>query len=149
MIKNDINQPLIAHLTEIEIHKLGTKTRRLIALIGLPETIKLLQARGGAPFFIPKHSDKTRTLQDILLPESIKKLSKSEMSNKIISLPKADKMLQQVRDIYITSQRGLISRRQLAKQFNITTRHVLNIWLKNPLETEEKKSEQQAQQTLL
>lgn len=144
MVETDIKE----RLKLIKTHSLPPQTKAFVALIGLAETIKLLQARGGSPLYIPKLSDKTRTLPEILQPDSIKKLATSAMAGHIIDLPKADKLLQQLRNLDIISQRGIKSRRELAKEFNLTTRHIQGIWSEDPIEKEEAQKTQPAQKHL-
>ena len=135
MIKSDIN----SRLQHIKTHKLPPQSRAFIALIGLPETIKLLKARGGAPLYIPKHQDKTTVLAEILRPESISKLTISDMAGHSITLPKVDKLLRQLRNIDIISQRGIKTRRELALEFNLTTRRIQGIWAENAIKEAKKK----------
>jgi Mor family transcriptional regulator len=131
MSEQDLNSSkpqLKDHLTVIKTDVLPPQIRVFVTIIGLAETIKLLQARGGAPIRIPESSKQADVLSLIISPESVSKLRNSHLAGKMISCPKVDKLLQQVRNMDILSQKGITSRRQLAQRYDLSTRHVQNIW---------------------
>jgi len=128
MTKINVN----GRLKTIKVYNLPPQSRAFIALIGLPETLRLLRAYGGTPVYIPKSSDNSKKLAEVLSTQSIDKLANTAMAGRFISLPKVDKLLQQIRNMDIISQRGIKSRRELAQEYNLTTRHIQGIWSVKP-----------------
>ena len=124
MPENDFNPGLKA----IKTHILPPQIRVLVGIIGLPETLKLLQARGGTLTYIPKTGDKSVVFTQLLQARSLEKLMHSDLAGQEVHLPKADKLLKQIRDMEIISQRGIKSRAELAREYNLTIRRIQGIW---------------------
>ena len=103
-------------------------TRRFINVIGLDETIKLLKALGGTRIRIPVNPDKSVALKGVISDDAIEKLSDA-MPDERFDLPKADKALNQLRDlsIHIHRRDGHASAPQLALKHNLTRRQIINI----------------------
>ena len=103
-------------------------TRRIVAAIGVAGTMRLLKARGGIRLWLPKHGDRSNVLQDILGCEHTAQLLAAFPDADVISLPKADKLLAQIRDAAIRSEHEAgDSLAVLALRYDLTERHVLNI----------------------
>lgn len=103
---------------------LPPQIRTLVATIGIAETLRLLDARGGVPTYIPEDPSRS-SLVDLLKPESVAALS-SRFARERLDLPKADKMRKQLRDHYIREarRRGAKSGRQLAKELGLSWRMI-------------------------
>ncbi len=113
-------------LSTIDPDTLPPQIRQLVALIGLPETFKLLQAKGGTQLRIPKVASKAEVLPEFLQCESIELLCKAWPA-KVIDVPKVDKILLQIRNQAITEARATQSASQLARSFDLTRRQIINI----------------------
>ena len=103
-------------------------TRRIVAAIGVAGTMRLLKARGGIRLWLPKNGDRSNVLQDILGREHTAQLLAAFPDADVISLPKADKLLAQIRDAAIRSEHDAgDSLAVLALRYDLTERHVLNV----------------------
>lgn len=111
---------------------LPPQIRALVETIGIAETLRLLEARGGIPTYIPE--DPARScLSDVLQPESVAALSRS-FGRLRLDLPKADKMRKQLRDHYVREARrqGAKSGRQLARELGLSWRMIKYISAEDP-----------------
>ncbi|WP_293392969.1 Mor transcription activator family protein [Nevskia sp.] len=103
-------------------------TRRIVGAIGVAATVRLLKSRGGTRLWVPKQSARSEVLTDILGRDLAEQLVKAFANDVVISLPKADKMLAQVRDTAIRSEHAAgDSMAVLALRYDLTERHVLNV----------------------
>ena len=66
-------------------------------------------------------------LGSILTPEAITSLTKSELAGKRLELPKADKALQQLRNIAIAEARKIHTAPQVAQMFDLSRRRIIMI----------------------
>lgn len=107
---------------------LPPQMRELVKVIGLAETIVLLKEKGGQPFRFPLSCNSENNLKTILKPNSIRLLCNSEFSGQRIDMPKCDKIINQIRNLYILSQRYKKTKTVLAKEFDLTTRSIQLIW---------------------
>ncbi|NOR70000.1 MAG: hypothetical protein GQ532_09970 [Methylomarinum sp.] len=114
------------YLSNIDPDTLPPQIRQLVALIGLPETFKLLQAKGGTQLRIPKIANRAEVLPEILQDESVDLLCKA-WSGKVFDVPKVDKILLQIRNQVISKARATQSASQLARSFDLTRRQIINI----------------------
>lgn len=103
---------------------LPPQMRELVRLIGIPETLKLLQARGGLPTYIGKDPARSQ-LCKVISEHAIRALSEV-YGDTTLDLPKADKMIAQLRNLYIVRVResGEKSGRQLAAELGLTWRMI-------------------------
>jgi hypothetical protein len=104
---------------------LPPQVRELVRLIGLPQTIALLKARGGRPLAVAVHPEQCVTLRTILSREALAILCE-EHGGTTLDLPKADKVHTQLRNHYIHQARatGAKSGRQLAAELGLTWRQI-------------------------
>lgn len=111
----------------IDARLLPPQMRVLVATIGVPETLKLLERRGGIPTYIAEDPAQS-VLRAFLRPDSVAALAK-RFGRQTLDLPKPDKLNQQLRDHYIRRARrqSLKSGRQLAREFSLTWRRVKQI----------------------
>ena len=119
--------PIIEHkdLELVDPKLLPPQIRFYINVIGLPGTLKLLDAKGGTIFRFPLSAKGTQ-LEKILGYESANKLCEV-IGGEIKELPKADKILMQLRDHAINEARKTMSASQAALKFNLTRRHIINL----------------------
>lgn len=113
-------------LIAVDPNRLPPQIRQFVVVIGLPATVKLLQQRGGTTLRIAKRAEKSEVLLEILSFDVVKKLC-SAMPGKILQLPKADKILLQIRNKAIRVERGSVSAAQLALKYSLTRRQIINI----------------------
>lgn len=102
--------------------------RQLVRVIGMAETIVLLQKRGGIPTRMPTAAEADHeVLGTILSADAIAALTDSELAGKRLELPKADKALQQLRNLAIAEARRTHTAPQVAQMFDLTRRRVIMI----------------------
>jgi len=109
---------------------LPPQIRFYINTIGLPNTLKLLQSKGGTFLRVPL-SPSGSELEKIIGFDSANKLCEV-IGGEIKELPKADKILMQLRDRAINEARKTMSASQAALKFNLTRRHIINLTNKDP-----------------
>lgn len=115
-------------ITLVDEKLLPPVARQLVRVIGMPETINLLQERGGIPTRMPTAAEAQHgVLGRILTPESIAALTKSDLAGKRLELPKADKALQQLRNLAIAEARRTHTAPEVARMFRLTRRRVIMI----------------------
>jgi len=119
-------------MTEIDVQHvdttmLPTQMSLLINIIGLPETVKLIDAYGGHRVRISA-TGQSKELEQHISKASVKKLSESTFSGQRVTLPKADKLVQQLRNMDIVANRGNNTKRELARKYNLTSRTIQKIW---------------------
>ncbi len=106
---------------------LPPQIRQLVQIIGLPATIVLLDHHGGTLLRIPMNSDDSRSqLGDIVGIDAAKKLCAAK-GGKRLELPKADKIIIQIRNHAIHKARETMSANDAAKYFNLSRRQIINI----------------------
>jgi hypothetical protein len=108
---------------------LPPQIRCLVKLIGMPDTLALLRARGGlGPTYIPVTPDPTCALAAVISRESLDIMCE-RYGRDMLDLPKPDKVLQQLRNHYINeaSRQGAKSGRQLAAETGLTWRMIKKI----------------------
>jgi hypothetical protein len=117
-------------LDNIDVRLLPPQMRFLVEIIGLPETIVLLKNKGGMLLQIPKGERDVESydLYEILSAESIQKLCASRFADERVTLPKVDKILDQIRNIEIRNSKPTTTRAQLAKKYNLSFRQIQRLW---------------------
>ncbi len=110
----------------IDERLLPTQIRLIAREIGLLETVKLLEARGGLPTYIAENPEQSQ-LCEVLSRESVASLCDA-FGGRTLDLPKPDKVVQQLRDLYITEARANgVSGRRLARDTGLTHRRIKQI----------------------
>lgn len=104
---------------------LPPQIRAFIQIIGLPDTITLLENKGGTFIRIPFEA-KGSQLENIVGYASASKLCEA-MGGEKKELPKSDKILTQLRNHAIRNARKSMSASEVALKFNLTRRHVINL----------------------
>lgn len=109
-----------------ELPKLPGQLTRLVRAIGLPATLRLLEARGGTVIKLPKRN--AGVLLTWLEPAEIRKLVE-EFGSRELELPRADKIVAHFRNVTIHTQHHVegISLAKLALQYQLTLSQVKKI----------------------
>ncbi len=115
-----------ADLDAVNADLLPPQARQLVRLIGMVNTLTLLEQRGGVTLRIPTKAMEAVYLRDVLPMDAIIELCKA-MPGKRIELPKLDKITLQIRNQVIRAERQQVSASKVALRFNLTRRQVINI----------------------
>lgn len=115
------------HLHLVNPELLPPQVRMLVRLIGLPQTLRLLEARGGIPTYIPMQPGHATELHKIISAEALAALARSDLAGKTIELPKSDKIRLQIRNHAIRNARREMSAASTARMFGLTRRQVINV----------------------
>lgn len=100
---------------------------QLIRLIGVPDTLRLLEARGGLRYRVPRHPERAEVLTRLISRESVRTLCEA-LGDQEIDLPKSDKLHAQIRDAAIRAERAAgASAAEVARRYRLTRRRVLQI----------------------
>ncbi len=103
-------------------------TRRIVGAIGVAATMKLLKARGGIRLWLPKNSENSEILTELLGRQLAAQLVEAFPDERVIKMPKADKLLAQIRDDAIRAQYAKgDSQAVLAIRYDLTDRQIENI----------------------
>ena len=113
----------------IDIEYLPPLVQELIEVMGLPEAIKLLEARGGLPTYVPERPERSGVLSRIVSDVALCALC-GRFGRETLDLPKMDGITQQLRNRQIVSAKGQVSGYDLAQQHGLSYRHVKRIWQK-------------------
>lgn len=105
---------------------LPPQMRGLVKIIGLPDTIKLLQAYGGQRIWVPLGKSSDSYLDKTISRDAVKELANSQYAGLRITLPKIDKILSQIRNLHIQSSPE-VPKSVFARQYNLTIRQVQRI----------------------
>ena len=116
----------IDNLELINPEMLTPVARKFAELIGIEQTIALFKFRGGLDTYIPMRGE-SLLLSEVLTTESLAILAASDLAGTEIYLPKADRALQQIRNIAIRSAREHHSVPVVARDFGLSRRQVINI----------------------
>lgn len=113
-------------LALIDLEKLPFTLKDIVDCIGRHDAYQLSLYFGGRPLYIPKYPGRSALIK-LLGEEALKKLS-HRFSGTTLEIPKHDHFDRQLRDIAILrdSKQG-ISRKDLAKKYNLCLRHIGNI----------------------
>ena len=113
-------------LDAVNAKLLPPQARRLVGLIGLVNTLKLLEVRGGVTLRIPVNASESAVLREGLPMDAIIKLC-AAMPGQRLELPKCDKILVQIRNRAIQHERPHKSAPALALKYNLIPRHIISI----------------------
>jgi hypothetical protein len=113
--------------TTVDLNLLPPQLKMLVGHIGFASTLKLIRARGGQQVWVPKKSTGDRVLAQVIGKDSLAKLVEHHGGERL-ELPKEDKILIQLRDHALWAKRQAgATESELAREFNITRRWVLEI----------------------
>lgn len=114
--------------TAIDIDLLEPLLQDLVDLIGLHPTMQLVHAYGGVRLYVPKlELDGDHYLVRLIGPGAAKKLQSIYGGEPHFDIPKAERALRAVRNAAIRTKRLNTSLRQLALEYHLTERQILNI----------------------
>lgn len=105
---------------------LPPQARNLVKLIGMANTLTLLEKRGGITLRIPVNALESDVLLAILPVEAVQALSEA-MPGQRLELPKCDKIIKQLRNLAIRQARKNQSASQLATAYNLSRRQIINL----------------------
>lgn len=111
----------------IDERLLPPQMRDLIKLIGLSETLRLIQHRGGGRVRIPI-TEYPNELDRVLCRATVIKLIDSKLAGQRLTLPKMDKVIAQLRDMDIRANRYRLTKNELARRYNLHERRIQQIW---------------------
>lgn len=111
----------------VDLSSLPPQLKLLVQRIGYAATLKLIRARGGQQVWLPKKATADRVLAQIIGHSALAKLV-AHHGGERLELPKEDKILIQLRDqaLFARREQGA-TESELAREFNITRRWVLEI----------------------
>ncbi|MGZ8153053.1 MAG: hypothetical protein ACXW1U_14500 [Methylobacter sp.] len=117
-----------SELAGVNVQLLVPLVRDLVGLIGIINTLTLLEARGGIPLRIPVHADRdtANVLKAILPLEDVIKLC-DKWPGQWLNPPKPDRILRQIRDYYLRHDREQLTAPAVALKYKLTRRQVINI----------------------
>lgn len=110
----------------VDVTMLPLQARDLAKIIGLPDTLKILKAYGGHRLFVPNGTKKDTQLQLLITEEGYIKLCKSHLAGSRLTLPKVDKIIEQIRNHHIRTSSD-VNKATFARQYDLTQRHVQRI----------------------
>lgn len=123
--------------TEVDLNLLPPQLKMLVQRIGYAPTIKLIRARGGQQVWLPKKATADRVLAQVIGKDALAKLVEHHGGERL-ELPKEDKILIQLRDQRLWEMRQAgATESELAREFNITRRWVLEICARKRREAED------------
>lgn len=113
---------------DINERLLPPQLRRLVGAIGVAGTVKLLRARGGTRLWLPQRGEASEILVELLGRTLAAQLVDAFPGERVLSLPKLDKISAQMRDSAIRAEHAEgVSYAVLALRYDLTERQVLNI----------------------
>lgn len=115
-----------AELDLVNADLLPPQMRQFVRLIGMVNTLALLEQRGGVTLRIPVNAHEAVVLKEILPMEAIVKLCEA-MPGQRLELPKIDKIVKQIRNLAMTNERKIYSAASVALRHNLSRRQVINI----------------------
>ena len=89
----------------IDTECLPPLVQELIEVMGSAEAIKLLEARGGLPTYVPEHPERAGVLSQIVGNVALRALC-GRFGRETIDLPKMDGITQQLRNRQIINAKG-------------------------------------------
>jgi hypothetical protein len=114
-------------LAGVDPDRLPPQARRLVRIIGLPATVRLLQAFGGGRITIPLTADGAVTLRAVLSDAELAALAGSSLAGERLELPTAKKIARQLRNAQILADRQRLPLDQVARKWGLTRRQIINL----------------------
>ena len=115
-------------LESVNADMLPPQVRRLVKVIGLPDTLTLLKQRGGTRLTLPVRPELAVELPKLIPADSVRKICNSELAGQRLDLPKSDKIMVQLRNQAILAEKGKSTKRETAQRYGLTTRMIKLIW---------------------
>lgn len=118
----------VADLSDIiDLRILPHSVQRLVAIIGLPQTLVLLRARGGTIVHIPATLDSSALVCRVLHRDAVAALIASDLAGVSLQLPKIDKYAAQLRNHAIRQSAGTLSPTAAAIAFGVSRQTIHHI----------------------
>ena len=114
-------------LADVDPDRLPPQARRLVRIIGLPATVRLLRAFGGGRVTIPLTADGAVTLRAALTDAELAALAGSALAGERLELPRMDKIVRQLRNAQICADSRQMPLGQVARKWGLTRRQVINL----------------------
>lgn len=114
-------------LAGVEVDRLPPQARRLVRIIGLPGTMRLLRAFGGGRINVPHSAQGAVTLRAALTDAELAALAGSAFAGERLELPTLDKIARQVRDAQIRADLQRMPLDAVARAWGMTRKQVKNI----------------------
>lgn len=112
-------------VAEINIDLLPPILQDLVELIGLPLTMKLVEAHGGTRLFVPKRDvAEDHPLARLLGSEAAQKLIEAYGGEEHFDIPFGERALKAVRKAQIRAKRPYTSARLLALEYRTSERNI-------------------------
>lgn len=115
-------------LQRVDLTQLPPQVRLLANIMGLPDTIKLLKTHGGQRIRIPMGCRDDSQLLSVISQAAFDALCKSRFAGERLTLPKIDKISDQLRNLHMKAVKGQVSKSELARAYDLSIRHVQRIW---------------------
>ena len=114
--------------TEIEARYLPPILQEVAALIGLPATVRLVEAYGGVRLYVPKKFDPDHPIVKLVGHANAALMTNAFGGDEHFDIPRALAATIAVRDHRIRRDRAAGStHRELALRYHLTERHIRNI----------------------
>lgn len=114
--------------TEIEARYLPGILQELADLIGLPGTLKLVEAYGGVRLYVPKKIDAAHELARLIGLDHATTLAETYGGEDHFDIPRAVAATRAARDSRIRADRAAgMTHRELALRYGLTERQIRNI----------------------
>ena len=113
-------------LDHVNADLLPPQARQLVRHIGLANTLKLLERRGGTTLQVPYISEDSAVLAGVLPPDAVIAVCRAFPGQRL-ELPKCDKILKQIRDHAIKNERKQATAPSLAIKYGLTRLQIINI----------------------
>lgn len=114
-------------LAAIDPDRLPPQARRLVRIIGLPATVRLLRAFGGGRVTIPLTADGAVTLRVALTDAELAALAGSALAGERLELPTLDAIARQLRDAQIRADLARLPIDTVARAWGLSRKHVKRI----------------------
>ena len=114
-------------LAGVDPDRLPPQARRLVRIIGLPATVRLLRAFGGGRVAIPLTADGAITLRAVLTDAELAALAGSALAGERLELPTLDSIGRQLRDAQIRDDLARLPLDAVARQWGLSRKHVKRI----------------------
>lgn len=114
-------------LAGVDVDRLPPQARRLVRVIGLPGTMRLLRAFGGGRINVPLTADGAVTLRAVLTDTELAALAGSVFAGERLELPTLDKLARQMRDAQICADLQRQPLDAVARAWGLSRKQVKNI----------------------
>jgi hypothetical protein len=115
-------------MIDADLTRLPSQLRRLIAVLGMDATERLLIARGGTRLVLPRTAATRRTLAILLGSDAAVDSLAAAFDRLYIDLPTASKLAAMRRNAEIRASKGQQPAPDVARKYRLTAAYVRMIW---------------------